>query len=124
MKKILIVDDEEGIRGALSMALEEQGYVVIGADDCTSGLARVKSDKPDLIISDVRMDNGNGFMLRELLKEDAETGSIPFILMTGAAQDAGAWESEADVEYLMKPFASIELIAAVLRKLEPVVEAA
>jgi CheY-like chemotaxis protein len=64
------------------------------------------------------MANMNGFMLRELLKQEQLTARIPMILMTGLAKDAGAWESDPSVEYLSKPFKIAELLSLVNRKLE------
>jgi len=119
MKKILVVDDEKGLRDSVIAALQDQGFETIEADNGATGLDLARSHRPDLIISDVMMDNGNGFFLRELLLEDPKTASIPLILMTGQAQRAGAWESDPDVEYLTKPFKVEQLLAAVERKIIP-----
>ena len=74
---------------------------------------------PDLIISDVMMDSGSGFMLQELLRDDDQTTAIPLILITGAAQMAGSWGSDSHVGYLLKPFSVLELFAAIEQKLGP-----
>lgn len=117
MKQILIVDDEEQIRVSLRVVLEDLGYGVTEADNGATAFDLAKSQKPHLIVSDVMMENGNGFLLRELLREDEETALIPLILMSGNAQRAGAWQSDPDVEYLEKPFTSSELQSAVERAL-------
>lgn len=113
MKKILVVDDEMGVRTAVAVALEEYGFQLIEADNGTQAYDMAMQEQPDLIISDVMMDNGNGFLLRELLKRDERTASIPMILMTGAADGAGAWKSDAGVRYLLKPFGAENLLKAV-----------
>ena len=117
MKKILVVDDEKGLRETVVMALQNQGFEAIEADNGAAALDLARAHRPDLIISDVMMDNGNGFLLRELLLGDPETASIPIIFMSGAAQEAGAWESDPDVEYLPKPFRAAQLLSAVEKQI-------
>ncbi|HLE33008.1 MAG TPA: response regulator [Bacteroidota bacterium] len=115
MKRILVVDDEDQIRESIRGALEPLEYEIIEADNGTTALDLAKSQKPHLIISDVVMDSGSGFLLRELLREDEETSMIPLILMTGNAQGVGAWKSDPDIEYLEKPFSIADLVSAVER---------
>lgn len=100
------------------MALKSEGYETLEADNGAAAFDLARVRHPHLIISDVMMDNGSGFLLRELLRDDPETTSIPMILMTGYAQKAGAWEADPDLEYLAKPFNVPTLLAAVRRKLK------
>jgi CheY-like chemotaxis protein len=113
MKKVLIVDDEESFRKTIVASLVSKGYQAIEAEDGMAGLDTATEQRPDLIISDVNMDNMNGFMMVEMLQQNPKTAKIPVIMMTGAAQAAGAWNSTAEVIYLEKGFAMPELIAAV-----------
>jgi len=117
VKKILIVEDEMEMRKWLAEALKREGYEVIQAEDGMMGVEKAKKDPPDLIISDVYMDNMNGFMMRELLQEDPQTEGTPYIMITGAAESVGAWRSETDVEYLLKPFSVAQLVSAVKKKI-------
>jgi len=117
MKTILVIDDEDDLRAMVVKALKEEGFETIEADNGSSALTLAKNRRPDLIISDVIMDSGSGFMLEELLREDPETASIPLILMSGHAKHVGAWESDPEIGYLAKPFGLLELLAAVARKL-------
>ncbi len=117
MTKILVVDDEDDFRAGLVAALSGYKYVTLEASNGADALDLAIEHKPDLIISDVMMDSGSGFMLRELLREDTRTATIPLILMTGVAQKAGAWQSDPEIEYLAKPFSVSELLSAVKRKL-------
>lgn len=117
MKRILIVDDEPTVRESITMFLEGREYEIIESDNGASAFDLAKERRPDLIITDVVMDNGNGFLLKELLREDEKTASIPVILMTGHAQEAGAWRSEPGEEYLEKPFSGKDLVTAVERAL-------
>ncbi len=116
MKTILIVDDESDIRKLERVILEKEGFKVIEAENGSIALDLVKDMIPDLIISDVMMENVNGFMLYEILRDDKKTEKIPMILVTGAAQTAGAWDSDPSVEYLQKPVSAKVLIAAVRKK--------
>lgn len=118
MKTILIVDDEPPTRKVIAAALAKQGYKTLEAEDGLEG-ARLATEKlPNLIISDVYMDNMNGFMMVEQLQSDPSTARIPVIMMTSQAQGAGAWQADADVEYLDKGFSMAKLIETVEKVLK------
>jgi CheY-like chemotaxis protein len=97
MKTILIVDDDAAVRDMMRIVLNSNGFETLEADDGSTALTLAMEKKPDLIISDVMMDNVNGFMLYEMLRKDSSTRKIPMILITGEAQKFGAWDSEKDV---------------------------
>ncbi len=110
MKKILVVDDEVSLRKTIVAALRSSGYMTLEASDGMDGLDLAGTHHPDLIVSDVYMDNMNGFMMVENLRMDPATAKIPVIMMTSAAQAAGAWEAgEADA-YIEKPFPMTKLV--------------
>ena len=119
MKKILVVDDEQDIRSAIVAALKMNGYETLEAENGIDAFNLAKTQLPDLIISDVMMYSGSGFMLREFLMRDDRTVGIPMILMTGHAQKAGAWGHEEEIEYLEKPFSISDLLPVVQKKLNP-----
>jgi CheY-like chemotaxis protein len=119
MKKILVVDDEDTFREMVVVMLKKEGYETMEADNGITAFELAKANVPDMIISDVMMYSGSGFILREFLKREQRTANIPLILMSGKAQTAGAWGSDPDVDYLQKPFSHDELIAAVDQKLKP-----
>jgi CheY-like chemotaxis protein len=118
MKKILVVDDEPAQRKVIAAALRQKGYTAIEAEDGLQGLEKARAETPDLIISDVYMDNMNGFMMVETLRQDPEFASVPVIMMTSAAQAAGAWQSEEDIEYLDKGFSMPKLLETVSKLLK------
>lgn len=112
-KKILIADDEVEFRSLLVWLLQKEGYDILEADDGDAALVLARTSTPDLIISDVVMTGMNGYMLREYLREDDRTASIPIILMTGKAVKSGAWESDAETRYLAKPFPASTIVTVV-----------
>ena len=118
MKTVLIVDDEAAFRKALAASLKVRGYNTLEAEDGMVGLDFAAKYRPDVILSDVNMDNMNGFMMVEQLRDNPDTSLIPVIMMTGAAQGAGAWESMSDVQYLEKGFPMSKLIETVGNILE------
>ena len=113
-KKVLVVDDEEAIRKSVGFALYlNRGFEIVEAENGLIGLDIAQKQKPDLIISDVIMDNMNGFMMLESLRNDPETAHIPVIMMTSFATSAGAWKSGGAVEYMEKGFSVEDLLTAV-----------
>lgn len=119
MKTILVVDDDPDVRTMLKLTLAAEGFSVLEAENGEAALGLAREKIPDLIISDIMMENMNGFMLFEFLRQEASTEKIPVILVTGKAQAAGAWEVETGATYLQKPVAPDDLLAAVRRMLKP-----
>jgi CheY-like chemotaxis protein len=113
MRKILIVDDEDSFRKSLASQLKLKGFGVVEACDGLEGVEMAAKYKPDVILSDVHMDNMNGFMMVEELQQYPATASIPVIMMTSAAAASGAWNSNIAVEYLEKPFTIVRLMEVV-----------
>jgi signal transduction histidine kinase len=130
MSKILVIDDEEWLREMINLALTTQGHEVIEAAGSGEGVGKARELLPDLILCDVNIQKqGDGYTTLSKLREDPTTATIPFILMTGMADNAGmrhGMELGAD-DYLPKPFKVDELYATVnarLRKARTVREEA
>src|ERR1051326_7324337 len=120
MKKILIIDDEEWLREMMLLALRQRGFDVIEAGDGEAGIQTARRELPDLILCDVNMDKVDGYLTLSSLRSEPTTASIPFILMTGLADQAGmrhGMELGAD-DYLPKPFTIEALYAAVDTRLK------
>ncbi len=103
MSTILIIDDKENILKVLKVILEKEGYSVLTAQGGQRGLKLAVETQPDVIISDIRMDDLNGTELFHLLK--SRGFSIPFIFITAFASIEGAVSAikEGAVDYLTKP---------------------
>ncbi|MEX1137799.1 MAG: response regulator [Bacteroidota bacterium] len=118
LKTILVVDDDKALRLVIVAALKQKGYVTVEATDGLEGIAQARKTRPHLIISDVYMDNMNGFVMVETLKEIEETAAIPVLMMTSAAQAAGAWETSLAEDYIDKGFSMPELLERIKKILK------
>ncbi|MBM4160920.1 MAG: response regulator [Ignavibacteria bacterium] len=119
MQTILIVDDEDAFRRGIAGALADEGYTVLEAQDGLEGVEMATTHVPDLVITDVQMDNMNGFMMVDELRQNEVTSLIPVIIMTGVVSISGAWKTSASVEYLEKPFDLndlLQLVQKILKK--------
>ncbi len=84
MAKILVVDDDAGLRESMAEILTGHGYSVIQAVNGEDGYRKAKEIKPDLILLDVMMShNREGFDIAKRLKDDEDTRRMPVILITG-----------------------------------------
>src|SRR5437667_356261 len=120
MKKILVIDDEEWLREMVQLALRQRGFDVVEADNGAVGIEVARKELPDLILCDVNMQKVDGYRTLSSLRSETATASIPFILMTGLADNAGmrhGMELGAD-DYLPKPFTIDALYAAVEARLK------
>jgi len=111
--RILLIEDDAGIRDTLAEILACEGYQVDEARDGAEGLARVGAGRPDLIVLDLVMPVMNGQQFLARLRADAATRDIPVVLMTGSPGSARALSDVAAV--LPKPFGLDRLMEAVRR---------
>ena len=116
-KKILIVDDEEGVRELLSSSLEPRGYEVSTAVDGKDALKQVARSKPDLILLDVMMPNMDGWETLDWLRRHEKTHRIPVIMLTAKSDTEALFKSEERkvVDYFIKPINLQELLTFVRR---------
>jgi two-component system sensor histidine kinase/response regulator len=120
MKKILVIDDEEWLREMIHLALKQKGFEVIESNNGADGIEKARQELPDLILCDINMEKVDGYLTLASLRNEAPTAAIPFILMTGLADNAGmrhGMELGAD-DYLAKPFTTDALYAAVEARLK------
>ena len=83
MAKILIIDDERGIRNTLREILADEGYEVEVAENGKQGLEMAQAKAYDLIYSDIKMPEMDGLELLAALKEGEETAEIPMVMISG-----------------------------------------
>jgi two-component system KDP operon response regulator KdpE len=111
-RKILIVDDEPGLRDLVRINLEHEGFEVVQAENGIQGLAAVREEHPDLVIMDVMMPEMDGW---EACKRLREFSQVPVLMLTARVQSQDivtGLNSGAD-DYLLKPFNMDELMARV-----------
>jgi two-component system response regulator HydG len=116
--KILVVDDETAILETLEILFRGEGWEVAVADSGPRALAALVAEKPDIVLTDIRMPGAGG--LEVLSEARAVDPEMPVILMTAQAslQTAVRAVNEGAYYYLQKPFANDELIAICRRAAE------
>ena len=113
---ILIVEDEAEIRRFVRLALEAEGYVVCQAEGLQRGLIEAGTRRPDLIVLDLGLPDGDGV---ELIHELRNWSTLPVIVLSARSSEAdkiAALDVGAD-DYLVKPFSVGELLARVRAQL-------
>lgn len=111
--RILVVDDDEGIRELLRMHLSSAGYEVEVAADAIAAGYRVLKAPPDLIITDVNMPHMDGFEFVAALKADASLPRIPVIFLTSVEDGDTRGRELGAVGYVTKPVRSDRLLSLV-----------
>ena len=117
MPRILAVDDEPNIVRLIQVNLERHGYTVETANNGAQALAKIKANRPDLLVSDVMMPEMDGFELLANVRRDPTLTDLPVIMLTAKAQDKDVmtgYQYGADM-YLTKPFNPQELLQFVKR---------
>jgi len=116
MKKILIVDDDAGIRELVDTTLRSDDYQMFQAESGERAIEIARAERPDLIIMDIMMPGKiDGLEATRILKDDPETKNCQIIMLTGRGQEADrekSIEAGAD-DYFTKPFSPLELIKKV-----------
>lgn len=116
--RILVVDDNATIRRGLSVRLRSHGYEVLFAEDAVSATAALVAEKPDLVILDLGLPCGDGFVVMERLQKNDHLAQIPVIVLTGreVAGDRDRALEAGAAAFLQKPVDDDYLLLAI-RKL-------
>jgi two-component system OmpR family response regulator len=109
--RVLVVDDEENVRYLASTALRLDGWIVEVCESDRAALAVVEAFRPDVIVLDVMLGDGDGFELCELLRRRAITVPVIFLTARGAVADRVHGLTIGGDDYLTKPFSVEELVA-------------
>lgn len=115
--KVLIVEDDEGLREALVDTLALAGYEWLEADSAEDALVKLKSNAVDIVVSDVQMAGMGGLALLRNIKQNWP--NLPVLLMTAYAniEDAVSAMKDGAIDYMAKPFAPevlLNMVSAML----------
>ncbi len=116
MKKILVIDDEPGIRGLLATILERKGYAVLLAESGRKGLDLFRRERPDLIVLDLKMPDIDGItVLKDIHAVAVDT---PVVILTGAGNEEMEKQARelGAAEFIEKEF-SLHRLGESLRRL-------
>lgn len=114
--RILIVEDEAGIRRFVRLTLEAEGHTVHEADSLRRGLIEAGTRRPDLVVLDLGLPDGDGV---DLVRDLRTWSAMPVIVLSARSSEAdkiAALDAGAD-DYLVKPFGAGELMARVRAQL-------
>ncbi|HEX7859287.1 MAG TPA: response regulator [Verrucomicrobiae bacterium] len=120
MKRILVIEDDEAVRGLIVETIGLKDWEALAAADGEAGVQAAQRELPDLILCDIQMPKMDGYAVLEAIRENKSTASIPFVFLTGLGDKLTmrkGMESGAD-DYLVKPFTVQELIAAIEARLQ------
>ncbi len=115
--KVLVIDDESGVRRTLSMILEDEGYQVITASDGKEGLERALKEEPDIILCDIRMPRLDGLEFLQNYRKNNGQALVITITAYGSNELAVEAMKKGAYDYLPKPFTTAEVVLT-LRKAE------
>jgi sigma-B regulation protein RsbU (phosphoserine phosphatase) len=117
--KLLVIDDELGVRQSLATYLEDSGFQVYDAPDASTGLTLFKELLPDLVITDLSMPNTNGLVLLQQIHEVLPSAPVIVISGAGVMGDVVQALRLGATDYLIKPIVDMEvLVMAIYRSLE------
>src|SRR5881275_2942455 len=119
-QKILVIEDDSVARADLQARLEANGYVVASAADAASALTVVNREHPDLILLDLALPAGDGYIVMERLRKTDSLATIPVLIVTGRsdADTRKRVEAMGVAPVLTKPVDTDVLLKAIRAALE------
>jgi CheY-like chemotaxis protein len=118
MKRVLVVDDDSGVRDALVLLLSLEGYAVETASDATEAIASAGRIRPDIVLCDITLGpGGDGCSVARAIRADERLALTRLVALSGtASEQAHARAAAAGFEiYLHKPIAAPTLLAELAR---------
>jgi CheY-like chemotaxis protein len=111
-KKVLLVDDSNTVILMERMILAKGPYDIVVARDGVEGVAKAKSEKPDIILLDVMMPNLDGLSACAAIRADAATSSIPIVMVTTRGEEHNIETAFRNgcTDYVTKPINGLELL--------------
>jgi CheY-like chemotaxis protein len=121
MKSVLLVDDDNTILLGTGVRLKAMGYRVYTAKDAVSAISAVRKNEPDVVVLDISLPAGDGFLVADRLQNMVGSAATPIIFMT-ASENPGLRERATKlgaVGFLKKPFDATLLADAIESALSP-----
>ena len=117
--KILIVDDDANLRRALKIRLRANQYDTVQASDGYSAIAVAQKEQPDLIILDLGLPAGDGFVVLERLRDSDTLSNIPVIVLTARDPQSNKQQTlqAGATAFFQKPVDNGELLAVIRESL-------
>jgi DNA-binding NarL/FixJ family response regulator len=119
-QKLLLVDDEPGLREAVQAYLEDSGFEVNVAPNAKQGWELLQTTLPDLVITDIMMPQVDGYQFLKQMREDPRFKALPVVFLTARGMTSDrilGYKAGCDV-YISKPFDPDELVAIVQNLLQ------
>jgi len=115
MKKVLIVEDDRKISLAISLSMKAMGYGIVTASDAVSATSQARKECPDVIVLDINLPGGDGFMVANRLQSIVQTAAVPIIMITASRKPGLRERAKAMgiADFLEKPFGVTQLADAV-----------
>jgi CheY-like chemotaxis protein len=121
MKTVLLVDDDNNILLGIGVRLKSMGYIVYTAKDAVNAVSAVRKNEPDVVVLDISLPAGDGFLVADRLQNMVGSAATPIIFITASdnpelrerAKQLGA------VGFLKKPFDATALADAIESALSP-----
>jgi two-component system, cell cycle response regulator DivK len=114
-KRILVVEDQEDLRGILRDLLTGSGYVVAEAADGQAGVEMTRSARPDLVLMDIQLPVMDGYEATRQIKTDANLKATPVIAVSSYAMKGDEEKARAAGcdHYVTKPYSPVQLLRTI-----------
>jgi len=116
--KLMLVDDDPDFQQLMLFDLKKQGFDIVMASDGEEGLAKARSEKPDLILLDIKMPKMDGYTFVRHLKKDETTRDIPLIVLTSYEPMKDMFKLEGVNDYFVKSVDVKVLVDTIRKNLE------
>ena len=118
-RRILVVEDQEDLRGVLRDLLTGSGFEVAEAADGQTAVAKAKSERPDLILMDIQLPGIDGYEAARQIKADPDLQATPIIAVSSLAMKGDEQKARASGcdDYVTKPYSPMQLLRLIRDRL-------
>ena len=115
MKRVLVVEDEAGIREMLRFVLETAGFECLESTDIQEAYWKISDQPPDIVLLDWMLPGGSGIELLQRIRKDEATRTLPVIMLTAKTHEDNIIQGldSGAHDYITKPFSPKELVARI-----------